>query len=610
MNFTPYSFAVYNIWHTLLIIFLTAFLGAIAVFVPVSLLSFMQFLAFTALILLVVSVVDSVAYIPFAQTKVEFASALTLVLTLILIRQVQVESLYLPNIILLSLLSAWWGSIILHTILSESKLRSYFGDGERGMGLLYRITIPVILISAWQIYTMDLFAFFLVLIFAGIVETVILILQWLDEEKYISFHFSYQESIGHRRQTGTLSNPMQVSNFLVSLLPLTLFFYNRDFVLFVVFYLILAFGLGLSFGRGSFLAAVGILPFEIVYIAITPAPLYMPIIAILVFFLSLIIYAFTLQGRNTFKRFQGLFKLIQTQDTNIIKTSALNRAYLYQAAKPAFEERPFLGWGISNVARALRNKITEAGNEYFKDFVVDYTHNYYLDLLVEGGITHLIIYMFLLITAMYFSIVNGAFYVFIALLAYSIDIFFSFPLQANYLLSMLLISVPAVTVTVFNPALAYFFIPLIVLYAISLYFSDKNNVSMRYTTLALRSTTLSEQMKNIMFAIQNMPFEDRYYRIASSIMQNALSSKGQIINTADLADFTLWFESTRTWIEKNSESPDIPYSTFALFNALMYEQSKDPRLYIVAIAYTNKALEFNKFNSTALLVQENISIKQ
>ncbi len=606
MNFTPYSFATYNILHTLLIIIFTSLLIALAVFVPVQLLSLLQFLIFAALILFVVAITDQVAFIPFAQTKVEFASALSIVLTFLLIRQVQIRSLYLPNIIFLSLLLAWWGSVLLHTVLSESKQRSYFGDGERGMGLFYRITIPITLLSAWQVYMMDSFAFFLILIFAGIVETVVLILQWLDEEEYISFPFPYKESVGYRRQTGTLSNPLQVSNFLVSLLPLTLFFYNRQFALFVVFYIILAFGLGLSFGRGSFLGAFAILPFEIVYVGITPEPLYMPIIAILVFILSLFIWAFTLQGRNTLKRFQGLFKLIQTQDLNTIHTSALNRAYLYQAAQPAFQERPFLGWGISNVARALRNKFTEAGNEYFKNVVVDATHNYYLDLLIEGGITHLIIYIFLLIVTMYFSIANGMFYVFIALLAYSIDIFFSFPLQANYLLSMLLISIPAVTATAFIPALAYLFIPLIVAYAISLYFADKNNVSMRYTTVAMNSTTLNEQMKNIMFAIRNMPFEDRYYRVASTTMQSALLSKGKIINTADLADFTLWFENSREWIEKNSESPDIPYSTFALLNALIYEQSKDPRVYIVTLTYTNKALEFNKFNPVALLVQKNL----
>jgi len=601
-----------NLNYSLLSLFFFGVLLLFGIFLPASLLSVYLVAVFTWTIWSIVFLVDPVAQIPFALTKTQFSTGFAITLSVILGRLALSGYFVIPTWPIFSLLIAWWISVLIHFMLSESRPVSYFGTIERQMGLMYRLTIPVILFAGWQVYSIiGLNSFLLILLSAGIVETIVLTLQSLTEhatnnKKHFPFSFTYSTSIGFRRHTGTLSNPIPVANFLLLLLPLSLAFYH-DFILFVVFYLVITWGLFLSHGRGSYLSSWLVSILSIIYISFLPQPWYELRLGYLVILLPLLIYLFTKQGQTNWSRIKTLFNYIHTANSKNEEeykpaSSAVNRAYIWEEAQRAIQRKPFEGYGIENITRSMRNKMRSRSVGYFLYDIVDRAHNYYLDLLIEGGITHLILYAFLIIMSLYLSIVNGMAFLGIALIGYSADLFFSFPLQANYIFSFIIITLTGLgglTGYIHSPALIIIFALLGLLNALGFLFAHKNNIAQRQLRTALsivetKPLLTKDDIKTITDAlldtVKQAPFEQTYYSIISNILDKLLST-GKL-QWDDISILLSYIESAQDLIDK-AEAPDITYGTIALIYAVVFDSTQNSYFATEAWEYAKKGLKAN-----------------
>ena len=79
------------------------------------------------------------------------------------------------------------------------------------------------------------------------------------------------------------------------------------------------------------------------------------------------------------------------------------RIALWRVALQAIQERPFLGWGLENFSTAF----TEYFNPCFgsiscgHEVWFDRSHNYFLDLLISGGVVAIVAFSGLLFTIFY-----------------------------------------------------------------------------------------------------------------------------------------------------------------------------------------------------------------
>ena len=480
--------------------------------------------------------------------------------------------------------------MLFHFATSESPIFSYFGGIERQMGMLFRLTIPIILFAGWQVfYRAGTLVFFTIIAAAAISETVVLTLQFLDEERYINFPWSYLKSIGFRRYTGTISNPIPVANFLITVLPLTFAFYSfNGFIFFVISYLAISWGLFLSHGRGSYIASGVISSLEIVYIFSIPRPICMVLIALAVVILPPVLYLFTPQGKVTQNKLKEvadfakrkirkqLSSSSQESQKSKAESSSVNRAFIWREALRTFKLHPILGYGVSNIARAMRSRFSRKSSRYFMTQVIDRCHNYYLDLLIEGGITHLIIYLFLIVASMYFSIVNGMPWIAIAIVGFSVDLLFSFPLQINYLVLMIIVSISSGVQTTSYAPLGYVILALGMLYLLNFYLSTKNNTAMRYLQLAISAQNQGDvkvSLDSALSALKAAPFEQRYFTQSSNILES-LSFTGKL-QLEDLHTFRVWFNASKNFILKVSEAPDVPFATIGMVYSVVFASTKD-----------------------------------
>lgn len=604
-----------NLKYTLLSLAVFGVLTLFSVALPVKVLPLYGIMLFAWSVFTIILTFDPLAWMPFAVTHTQFANGFAIPLAITSARLVMVNSFAIPNGILLILLGLWWASVLFHFITSESFTFSYLGGIERQMGMTFRLVLPIILFAGWQLfYIAGSTPFFMIITAAGILEMIILTLQFLEEEHKIKYNFSYLKSMGLHRYTGTISNPIPVANFLVTVLPLTFAFYADSllFIFFIISYLAISWGLFLSHGRGSYIASVIVSILEIFYVFFTPRPLYMTFIALAMIVIPPVIYLFTPQGRGNWERIKILMDFAKRK-LNLSKpsaqsgndgphpeSSAVNRAFIWNEARRAFKRRPLLGYGISNIARAMRNKFSRKSSAYFMTQVVDRSHNHYLDLLIEGGITHLLIYLALVIFSIYSSIVSGMPWIAIAIIGYSLDLIFSFPLQANYLTLMLIVSISAGLQIASFPYLAYIFFALAMAYIVNFYFTHANNVAMRYTQLAFSAQSQGDVKVTLdatLSALKTAPFEQRYFTVASNVLDQ-LSSTGKL-QFDDLHTFRIWFESSRNFILKNSEAPDVPYGTMAMVYAVVFSSTKDANYANESWNLTKTALKINPYSLIA-----------
>ncbi len=591
-------------------VFSILFFGILALFavlVPKNVLLIYEMMLFALAFFHITFVTDPLAWMPFAMTHTVFANGFSIALSIVSARIAFSSPFAAPNIVILFALLLWWSSVLFHFATSESRVFSYFGGIERQMGMMYRFTIPIMLFAGWQVFqNFGRVPFFSILIIAAIIEGVVLTLQFLDEEKHIKYPFSYLKSIGFRRYTGTISNPIPVANFLVTVLPLTFVLYKPDykFILFIISYLAISWGLMLSHGRGSYLASAVVSLLEIIYIFFTPAPLYMILSSLIVVILPPILYLMTPQGKVTKDKLKIAFSFTKRKISNKKangnaseskpESSAVNRAFIWREAIKTFKAHPFLGYGISNIARAMRSRFSRKSASYFMTQVIDRIHNHYLDLLIEGGMTHLLIYLALIILATYMSITNGMTWIAIAVVGYSIDLFFSFPLQINYLTLMLIVSVSFGTQVTSYPWLGYVLLVFTGIYMIDLYFSSKINTAMRYVQLAMSTQSQGDikvTLDSTLSALKAAPFEQRFFTASAGILET-LSSTGKL-QLEDLHTFRIWFNASKNFIIKTAEAPDVPFSTMAMVYSVVFASTKDKTYGNESWALTKSALNMN-----------------
>lgn len=596
-------------------LFSIAFFGTLTFFsfaIPDNVLLMYEIMLFALAFLHITLTVDPLAWMPFAMTHTVFANGFAIPISIVSARIVATSSFAFPNTLIIIALGAWWISIALHFVTSESPLFSYFGGIERQMGMTFRLAVPIILFSSWQVlYHMGTSVFFTLMAAAAIVESIVLTLQFLDEERHIKFPWSYLKSIGFRRYTGTISNPIPVANFLVTVLPLTFALYHsNEFVFFVISYLAISWGLFLSHGRGSYIATVLISSLEVIYVFFNSMPLYMTIITLIVVISPPILYLLTPQGKSTRQKLNTALDFVKrknskTKTSNGLPdskpvSSSVNRAFIWREAVRVFKLHPIIGYGVSNIARAMRSRFSRKSSRYFMTQVIDRCHNYYLDLLLEGGVTHLAIYLFLLGTSMYFSIVNGMPWIAIAIVGYSVDLLFSFPLQINYLLLMIIMSVSSgLQMTSYTP-LSYILFALTSIYLMNLYFSAKNNAAMRYIQLALSAQTQGDikvTLDSALSALKAAPFEQRYFTASSNVLES-LASTGKL-QLEDLHTFRVWFNASKNFIIKTSEAPDVPFSTMGMVYSVVFASTKDKTYGNEAWTLIKLALKMNPTSITA-----------
>ncbi len=603
----------YSVFSILFFGILTLF----AVLIPKNVLLTYELMLFALAFFHITFVTDPLAWMPFAMTHTVFANGFSIALSVLSARIAFSFPFAVPKIVILAVLLLWWSSVLFHFVTSESRIFSYFGGIERQMGMMYRFTIPVMLFAGWQVFqNFGQGIFFSILIIAAIIEDAVLTLQFLDEEKHIKYPFSYLKSIGFRRYTGTISNPIPVANFLVTSLPLTFVLYktNYEFILFIISYLAISWGLILSHGRGSYLASGVVSLLEIIYIFFTPAPLYMILTSLVVVILPPILYLMTPQGKIMKDKLKTAFSFTKRKISNKTangnvseskpESSAVNRAFIWKEAIKAFKAHPFLGYGISNIARAMRSRFSRKSASYFMTQVIDRIHNHYLDLLIEGGVTHLIFYLSLITLTMYMSIANGMAWVAIAVVGYSMDLIFSFPLQINYLTLMLIVSVSSGTGFVFHPWLGYVLFVLTGIYAIDLYFSSKINTAMRYIQLAMSTQTQGDikvTLDSTLSALKAAPFEQRVFTASAGILET-LSSTGKL-QLEDLHTFRIWFNASKNFIIKTAEAPDVPFSTMAMVYSVAFASTKDKTYGNESWALTKSAL---KMNPTSIMARRSL----
>lgn len=598
--------------YSLLSIALFGTLTFFSLVIPSNVLLMYEIMLFALAFLHVTLTVDSLAWMPFAMTHTVFANGFAIPISIVSARIVATNSFAFPNALVIVALGIWWISIVLHFVTSESPLFSYFGGIERQMGMTFRLTVPIVLFASWQVlYHAGTSVFFEVMLAAAIVESVVLTLQFLDEERHIKFPWSYLKSIGFRRYTGTISNPIPVANFLVTILPLTFAFYNSTgFVFFVISYLAISWGLFLSHGRGSYIATVLITLLETIYVLFYPSPLYMIIIALAVVISPPILYLFTPQGKSTrqklnialdfVKRKNSKTKTANDSSDSKPVSSSVNRAFIWREAIRVFKLHPILGYGVSNIARAMRSRFSRRSSRYFMTQVIDRCHNYYLDLLIEGGITHLAVYLFLLCASIYFSIVDGMPWIAIAIVGYSVDLLFSFPLQINYLSLMLIVSVSSGLQAISYAPLSYILFAFAGIYLVNLYFSAKNNTAMRYIQLALSAQTQGDikvTLDSALSALKAAPFEQRYFTASSNVLES-LASTGKL-QLEDLHTFRVWFNASKKFIIKTSEAPDVPFSTMGMVYSVVFASTKDKTYGNEAWTLIKSALKMNPTSITA-----------
>jgi len=577
---------------SILSIILFGILSGFSIIVPKSDLFIFETMLFTLAFLHILLVVDKFAWMPFAMTHTVFANGFAIPLTIVSARIATNFAFSRPTSWILGLILLWWLSIIFHFVTSESFVFSYFGGIERQMGMMYRLTIPVYLFAAWQIFHfMGPTFLFTILLVGGILETIVVTLQFLDEEKYVKYPFSYLKSIGYRRYTGTISNPIPVANFFVVLLPLSFVFYTRQhFFFFILVYISISWGLMLSHGRGSYLAVSLESFLEFFYVVFYPATLVMKLTALAVVIAPPIYYLFTPQGKVTKDKLKDVVDFVMRKlkkensfqgdgansQTKRPESSNVNRAFIWKESLKAFKAHPFLGYGISNIARALRKRFSRKSSSYFMTQVIDRSHNHYLDLLLEGGITHLLLYLFMLGVGIYFSIKSNMAWIAIAMIGYSFDLLFSFPLQINYFVLMILISISAGVVSTTQPLVGYALLALSVVYVIGLYFSSKTNTAMRYVQIAVSAQKQKDvkiALDSMLSALKEAPFEQRFFTHSAGILES-LSSMGNL-KLEDLHTFRIWFNASKDFIIKTAEAPDVSFSTMAMVYSIVFSKTKN-----------------------------------
>lgn len=297
----------------------------------------------------------------------------------------------------------------------RSKRGAWFEGFERCMGYMFRSSM--ILFSGLVVFTGHEQAA-IPFVIAGMFEGLYVLYQKLIDCGAIKHKLHYNHKVG--RFVGTLGNPNHASEFLLVTLVIALwvsqttpvFFWSVPFILL---------GLAFTAGRATLVSAIVGAVFLSVFLPVT------------------LLISLPLVGLLAIK----LKKRIHPDKNRLLFWTVL----LGEKLKHPFQIE---GLGVKNYVQKLSD------TELKKRIIfhpLDRAHNWFIDLIVEGGI----LYASFFIAASIAALIYLPPMLKVALLVLLVNEFFSFPFQPNYLLWIFLVSIGtaiALPIWVLTPFLA------------------------------------------------------------------------------------------------------------------------------------------------------------
>lgn len=564
---------------------LCVILSLVAVAIPKDWLLHYQAALFIVTVLCITLAHDKSAWLPFAVTKTEFGSALAIPMLLSMFLN---GYAYLPGFEVQLLLVIWFGINIANTVFSKSPFVSYFGNTDRNMGLAFRMLIPVLMLSGFQLNTVfgDKLIPFTLLI-AGIVEAGLVWLQYLSDKFKLKIKWWYKTNMSGR-YLGTILNPLQCANFLLVLMPVA-FLVIDNAILSSIAFVFIGSALLLTAGRATLVAGF----VEVLMLTFFTIANGMFIQALVIIWAS-VIFMCTPYFRNIIGRLKkAKAKIMEGVDS---------RQLLWKDAWKLVKANPF-GTGVDNISNPFRKIASVETADRYPHSIVDRTHNHYIDMLVEGGIVRLVSYMTLLVFALVMAFTTNNWIIGTAIIVYTIDVFFSFPLQPNHMVFMLLFTALLVPdVIILNPYALLILIPFI---AFNLITAALTNRAMRYMSMAISFVNDKHDFDsgiNAMYtAIDTAPWEESFFNVAGNLIYAQVTSKQT--NNIVLKGFEKRFNEALPFIQKNCRAPDNPINAMAAIFGIVGAAHKKDELFDVSIQLSALAL---KYNPTSMKARRNL----
>ncbi len=320
-----------------------------------------------------------------AFPKAVFFRSLIEIVLIIYLFLVFFDRKYLPRVSLLTwALLIFTGVMILSALAGFNPYRSFFGDLERGEGVILHLHLLTffLMVSGVFVKKKDWFRVFKISAGVSGISSFAALLQKLGV-----WHF-YGVSIPSR-VSGTLSNPDFFAPYIVLSLFITLFVFfiekekDMKFVWGGIIFLH-SFTLILSKTRGAWVALGLALLFCFFIWFFKYSNVHRKKIALLVLLLSLILLFLVLNKENVEN---GLLN----RALSVFEFSFGSRGDVWEISFEAFKEKPLLGWGPESFSYIFY-KYFKA--DYFSEIpegmYFDYAHNKIFNLLASTGILGLL----------------------------------------------------------------------------------------------------------------------------------------------------------------------------------------------------------------------------
>jgi len=285
--------------------------------------------------------------------------------------------------------------LIIASIAGINFYRSFFGDMQRGEGIilhLHLLVFFVVLISLFRKKEDWLLLFKASVIISGL-SSVAAVLQQL---KVWSFY-----NVEPIRLSGTLSNPDLFGSYLVLSIFLTIFLFisekKKSYKILWIFLIIFnLYTLILSETRAAWVGfAIGVVSIYLLnYKNLNYKKRIYSLLIILFVSLLALLFPFAVE------KFHMENNRFSQRILSIYNIDISNRLNLYEAAFTAFKDRPYLGWGFESFSFVSDKYLkTSPYGVYF-----DRPHDKILEVLVYGGIIGLISYLLIFFILFYLII--------------------------------------------------------------------------------------------------------------------------------------------------------------------------------------------------------------
>lgn len=492
---------------------------------------------------------DKKTWFPFGTAQCVAANVFAIPLSIAVFR----NGLALP-LNMLPVFICWWFFVIFSVIKSSGRAVSYSGLAERQFGLVFRMTVPVFLLSGWQFCNVfGLNAIIDVLLLLAVSQSAFIMFQFLVDKKHLKFNFHYKTSMSGR-YLGSLSNPIVCANFMVVMTALSFALFQRGYYpLFTIVYLFLLAGLSLCAGRAAMLAHFIVSTMIVAAIVFSGIRLSsaLPLIAVT---MPLILILLSKRGKSTISRIKrgiGLFR----QGTE-------NRQSIWHAALRISRQYP-AGVGLEAFGRYARRNLTRKEVQRFARQIIDRAHNIFLDVLVETGVFGFLSFVLIFVLGIYSAFSSGYLFIAFALIAFCIESMFSYAVHSNYIIAMLLASLSAgITATTFPPFIVLLLLPFL---AFNLATVSKRLAGLRIALIAVNNEKKGDFMKAAELmrkAILRCPLEEKFYTFYA-IYLNSLMVTGKVQDLKPLAAYEEIFNMSSNFIENNCTAPDFSFAAMA-----------------------------------------------